>query len=241
MTPVLELRQYTLHPGQRDTLIDIYERNFVESQEELGVRIPGHFRDVDNPDLFVWLREFDDMAARERALTAFYLKGSVWRANRTAANATMVDSDNVRLLRPVGEHSRFAAPTAPRPPVGATELPASRVTATVYHLENPADAEFVRFFEEQALPALTAAGAAPIAWFETEPAENNFPVLPVVTGEHLFVWFARFHDERSLLDHADALADSDAWRGTVAPTLSKYLARAPQEIVLAPAARSHLR
>ena len=27
--PLLELRQYTLHDGQRDTLIDLFEREFV--------------------------------------------------------------------------------------------------------------------------------------------------------------------------------------------------------------------
>ena len=31
--PVLELRQYTLKPGQRDVLINLFERHFVESQE----------------------------------------------------------------------------------------------------------------------------------------------------------------------------------------------------------------
>ena len=31
--PVLELRQYTLKPGMRDILIELFEREFVESQE----------------------------------------------------------------------------------------------------------------------------------------------------------------------------------------------------------------
>ena len=47
---VLELRQYTLHTGRRDVLIDIFDRNFVESQEEQGMRIIGQFRDLDNRD-----------------------------------------------------------------------------------------------------------------------------------------------------------------------------------------------
>ena len=37
--PVVELRQYTLHPGQRDVLIDLFDREFVESQEALGMKI----------------------------------------------------------------------------------------------------------------------------------------------------------------------------------------------------------
>jgi len=35
--PVVELRQYTLRPGQRDVLIDLFDRNLVESQETAGM------------------------------------------------------------------------------------------------------------------------------------------------------------------------------------------------------------
>src|SRR5829696_7935028 len=55
---VLELRQYTLHPGKRDVLIELFEREFVESQEALGMQLVGQFRDADDPDRFVWLRGF---------------------------------------------------------------------------------------------------------------------------------------------------------------------------------------
>jgi hypothetical protein len=43
--PVIELRQYTLKPGQRDTLIDLFDRHFVESQEAVGMTIIGQFRE----------------------------------------------------------------------------------------------------------------------------------------------------------------------------------------------------
>ena len=53
---VIELRQYTLHPGRRDDLIALFEREFVEPQEALGIAVLGTFRDLDAPDRFVWLR-----------------------------------------------------------------------------------------------------------------------------------------------------------------------------------------
>src|SRR5258708_2755078 len=56
--PIVELRQYTLHPGKRDVLIDLFDREFVESQEALGIKVIGQFRDVGNPNRFVWLRGF---------------------------------------------------------------------------------------------------------------------------------------------------------------------------------------
>ncbi len=59
--PVIELRQYTLQPGQRDVLIDLFDREFVETQEAIGMRLVGQFRDVERPDRFVWIRGFPDM------------------------------------------------------------------------------------------------------------------------------------------------------------------------------------
>src|ERR1700734_1087769 len=92
--PIVELRQYTLHPGKRNVLIDLFEREFVETQEAAGMTLIGQFRDLDDPDRFVWLRGFADMSSRAQALAAFY-GGPAWQAHRDAANATMIDSDNV--------------------------------------------------------------------------------------------------------------------------------------------------
>ena len=95
---VIELRDYLMQPHQRDVLIELFEREFIETQEALGMRVIGHFRDLDRPDHFVWLRGFADMPARQRGLEGFY-SGATWLAHRNAANATMIDSDDVRLLR----------------------------------------------------------------------------------------------------------------------------------------------
>jgi NIPSNAP len=106
--PVVELRQYTLHPGKRDVLIDLFDREFIEPQEALGIKVIGQFRDLDRSDRFVWLRGFHDMTSRAKALTDFY-SGPVWKAHREAANATMIDSDNVLLLRPATAYVRISA------------------------------------------------------------------------------------------------------------------------------------
>ena len=70
-SPIVELRQYTLLPGQRDVLIDLFEANFVESQEDTGMKVIGTFRDLDDPTRFVWLRGFDTMDSRARSLGDF--------------------------------------------------------------------------------------------------------------------------------------------------------------------------
>jgi quinol monooxygenase YgiN len=95
---VIELRQYTLRSGQREVLIELFDRELVETQESVGCWVIGQFRDLDDANRFVWLRGFADMAARAQALQAFY-GGPVWETHRDRANATMIDSDNVLLLR----------------------------------------------------------------------------------------------------------------------------------------------
>jgi hypothetical protein len=149
--PVVELRQYTLHPGKRDILIDLFDREFVESQEALGIKIIGQFRDLEHPDRFVWLRGFRDMTARAKALSDFY-SGPVWKAHREAANATMIDSDNVLLLRPALPTSGFSLENMKRPPIGSHEMPTSLVLATIYYFEGPAASDFINFFERTLKP-----------------------------------------------------------------------------------------
>ncbi|MFF9062370.1 NIPSNAP family protein [Streptomyces sp. NPDC101213] len=160
---IVELRQYTLRPGARETLIELFEREFVTGQQAVGITVGGRFRDLDDPDRFVWLRAFPDMAHRRRALEAFYT-GPVWREHRDAANATMIDSDDVLLLRGPG----------------FTPEPDTReVRATVCH---PADAA--------GFDAYAARHLGPgHALHRTEHAENDFPRLPVRTGEDVRVWF----------------------------------------------------
>src|SRR5260370_34560198 len=83
--PIVELRQYALQPGQREALITLFDREFVESQEELGMAVLGQFRDLDNRDRFVGLRGFQTMPGRAEALASFY-SGPAWRGPRGAAH-----------------------------------------------------------------------------------------------------------------------------------------------------------
>ncbi|MFI5895106.1 NIPSNAP family protein [Actinoplanes sp. NPDC051513] len=170
---IVELRRYTLRPGRRDELIELFDRQFVESQEELGMAVLGQFRDLDRPDSFVWLRGFPDMTVRGRALREFY-GGPVWKQHGPAANATMLDSDDVLLLRAI-----VPPPASPRD----DHRPASVVTATIWYRDRPFDDAFTRWFRGR-----DAGGAAVLS---TEYAANDFPALPVREGEHAFVWFTR--------------------------------------------------
>lgn len=188
----VELRQYTLRPGRRAALIDLFDSTFVEAQEELGMTVIGQFRDLDDRDRFVWLRGFPSMAERASSLGKFY-DGPVWQSNRAAANSTMIDSGNVLLLRSARHDSGFRP--GERQPLGVDrDVDRGVVEATILSLEGPVDAEVVTFFEREIAPAVAQAGFSILAYLVTEAAPNTFPRHPVREGENVFVWFSGFAD-----------------------------------------------
>jgi hypothetical protein len=194
---VIELRQYILHPGRRDELIELFDREFVESQEVLGMTVLGQFRDVNDPNRFVWLRGFTDLASRPKSLGAFY-GGPVWAAHKDVANATMVTFDDVLLLQPL----------TPLPAPGPRDLGISecRFVATIHLAERPWTAE-----------TFPTPDASVFAAFTTLYAENNFPALPIREGVHAYVWFTRF-DTAAKAEEFLAARTTEALTLLLAPT-----------------------
>jgi hypothetical protein len=129
------------------------------------MHVLAQFRDPGEPDHFVWLRGFPDLAGRAPALRAFY-GGPVWARHSEAANATMIDSDDVLLLRHAG-----LAVDPPR--AGAP------VTVTTYPAAAGEEAGLVHAIETDVLPAVRAAGGVVRAVLRTHPGPNEFPALPV--------------------------------------------------------------
>ncbi|RUZ20078.1 MULTISPECIES: NIPSNAP family protein [unclassified Mesorhizobium] len=242
-SPVVELRQYTLKPGQRDTLIDIFDGRLIEGQEAAGMTIIGQFRDLDRPDMFVWMRGFDGMAARKNALAAFY-GGPVWAAHRDAANATMIDSDDVLLLKPAWPGAGFDLAGAQRPNLAGDEKPirnrplAGIVVIEIHHLQPGTEADFTTRFEIETACLMTA-DARLLAAFVTEPAENNFPRLPVRADENVFISVMGFASTEAHARHKAALAASPAWQdfwraaqpGLTKPTETLRLSPTSQSLV----------
>jgi len=228
---VVELRQYTLRPNQRDVLIELFDREFVETQEAVGMRVMGQFRDLDDPDRFVWLRGFGDMASRQRGLAAFY-GGPVWAAHRDAANRTMVDSNNVLLLRPAWPGAGIDWAQGLRAAPGAQDIPAGLIQATILHLNQPAAADLRSLCRDRMARAAAAGGATVLGWYVTEPSPNTFTRLPVREGENVLVGFALFSNASA----AAALRDGGPWIRDWA--LSQWLAKPPESLRLVPTVRS---
>lgn len=219
--PVVELRQYTLRPGRRDELIEVFEARLLDPQIEDGMTIGGLFRDLEDPARFVWQRGFPDMDSRRRSLSAFY-GGDTWQAHGPAANATMLDSDDVLLLRA----------TEPAHPLARSDEggPGVVVVGVVSHQD---DETTEKLFAGQGYDVLTAALGTDVATWRTDPSPNSFPALPV-RDEHVFVWQATFADV-SALDAALARLDERRGWSELADEVDGW---SETRLRLAPTARS---
>jgi hypothetical protein len=224
---VVELRQYTLKPKQRDVLIDLFDQYFVESQEAVGMTVIGQFRDRGNADRFVWLRGFRDMDSRRASLAAFY-DGPVWAAHRTEANDTMIDSDNVLLLTPARPKFAFRMDHNPAETTAGDRGP-STVLAGIYEMPQEIDAELLSQFEQGIVPKLQSNDVQLQGVFVTEPSQNTYPRLPVRGGEHVLVWVG-------LVQHSEVTA---AWLDRLR-SMSALANVRPSILDLTPTSRSML-
>ena len=218
--PVVELRQYTLKPGRRDDLIEVFDRHLVEPQEALGMTVIGQFRDQERPDRFVWLRGFPDMESRHQALEALY-GGPVWAKHGPAANETMLQWDDVLLLRPARPDTSFVARTTSR-----TDEGPSTVVAGIHPLPRSDDADLVERFERDVAPALEEKGVRIEGIFISEAAPNTFTRLPVREDANVLAWFGI----------VDSPARAPGWLDGIADSIDQ----APSILYLEPTSRSML-
>jgi len=238
---IVELRQYINYPGKRDTLIDLFEANFIESQEALGIRVLGTFRDQNDPNHFTWLRGFSSMDARKQALAAFYLESLAWKAHRNEANATLYDNDDVLLLHPAAPGSGIMLGSAQRAPVGASGRQGGLVVATIYYFAQQVPDEFSAHFTRELMPVFERNGAKVLGRFISEKSRNTFERLPVRENVNVFVWLASYPSHAAYAQYQARLGQDTIWRDTLFAQLYKGLQRQPETLMLEPTARSLLR
>jgi hypothetical protein len=189
---VLELRQYALHPGGRDTLVGLFERHFLDALEAAGMHVSGMFEDLHDPERLVWLRGFRSMTARHRALTDFYLTGEVWHQHSRAANATMIDSDDVLLLAPVYVGGGYPDPSVPRVSAVDPDRPNGLLVVDVVPLGRLHEVGIAsENLADHVVTAAHAEGVEVLLVAVTHPEPNDFLALPV-RDECVAVWLARY-------------------------------------------------
>lgn len=197
---VIELRNYVLQPGRRDDFIRHFEEHFLLSQRETGMHVLGQFTVVDQPDRFLWIRGFADIAARRRGLDDFY-DGAFWQARRAATNAMLLDHEDVHLLRPLDAIERLTdglslEDRASEPP-GVAPPDTGLVLADFHRAAGRLD-HLVHAFENDLRPALAERGHQLLGHFVAELAPNDYPRLKVMQDPTLLVVLTAYRDAAHL-------------------------------------------
>lgn len=196
---ILELRNYLLKPNVLEHFIDYFEEHFIATQEAVKMQVLGQFRMIGDPDHFVWLRGFSDMETRLEGLQNFYF-GPVWKKYGPTANAMMIDSDNVLLLRSIGDPADVTCGS--RAETVAAELAAGTISPDtgiividVYHALPGKRDGLIDLFQSQIMPLYHHMGIQLRGCYVAEMSENTFPRLPVIQNEDDFVVISAYESE----------------------------------------------
>ena len=170
-SPVVELRQYTLKPGRRDTLIDIFDGHLIEGQEAAGMTIIGQFRDLDRSrhvrlaarlrrygsaekctDRFLRGTRMGGLARRRQRHDDFLRRRAVAASRHGRAPASICRARNGRPCRVTKNQA---------------ETNACRILllSRFHHLRPGAEADFASRFEADAIPVLAGTWRAAICCF----------------------------------------------------------------------------
>lgn len=87
---IVEVRTYRVRPGLRDRFLELFTRRTGPLQRSLGMGIVGPLVSLHDPDVFIWLRTFPSLEARERMTRALY-EGDEWLGELRAIALPMLD------------------------------------------------------------------------------------------------------------------------------------------------------
>jgi hypothetical protein len=187
---VLELRNYLLKPGMTKTFIQYFNRHFVQPMTALGGHTLGQFIIKDVNDRFVWMRGFTDMDTRLQFLTDFYINSPAWKQSGPDANAMMINSDNVYLLRPLdGAHD-----TGKKSNDNSELKTGTEVVTLDFYTCNGTLEKVTALFKTSCLPFFRNLDVHDITLWVSEMSENKFPRLPAFQEQHLMLSITTYKD-----------------------------------------------
>ncbi len=229
---VIELRRYSIKPGEREHFAQCFESYFPEAFQQLGALVFGQFLERGNGSMFTWLRGFHDMDARATVCASMYY-GPLWKEHRQTMNRRLIDSDNVLLLRPI----KGSIPVLPAvDPVAEPHGARGVVVAQIFSVRP----DRVDALAEHAAPwfeRYQAAGVRELAILATHGERNNFPQHPVREDGPFLVWLGLFDGDAAVTSAVEAIADESAQSLTAGGLLRGQ----PELMVMDPSPRSRLR
>ena len=98
---IVELRQYTALPGQRQNWVDYMEDVIIPFQREKGMTIVASFVASEDEDTYIWIRTFSSEEERKRLYAAVY-DTPEWENEMAPRVHQMLDRDQIKvtLLEP---------------------------------------------------------------------------------------------------------------------------------------------
>jgi len=190
---VIELRNYLVRQGRRDEFINLFEENFVQSQNILGGYILGQYRVKGADDNFFWIRGFKDMTARYKYLNDFYFGSLSWKQHKAEANSMLLNNDNVYLLQPLNlKNSSANAESSFNTNWFGQE---KGIAVVDFCVSNTKRDKLIEFVKKKYLAILTASKIENISFWISETAPNDFTGLPVFQDKNLLVQITFYKNE----------------------------------------------
>ncbi|HEY7500512.1 MAG TPA: NIPSNAP family protein [Vicinamibacterales bacterium] len=94
---IVEMRTYKLKPGLRERFIEVFRTRSMPAHAEIGMKILGPFRSLEDPDTCFFMRGFPDLASREPMKAQFY-EGDLWKGELESILLPMLDRYEVVLV-----------------------------------------------------------------------------------------------------------------------------------------------
>ncbi len=95
---LFEFRRYEIRDGRRAEWVSFMESTIIPFQVGKGIVVAGSFVSETEPDVYFWMRRFDDEAARVRLYAAVY-EDPVWVNEIKPRIDTMLNRETVQVTR----------------------------------------------------------------------------------------------------------------------------------------------
>jgi len=93
-----ELRRYQIKDGKRDQWVRFMEDEIIPFQISKGMVICGTFIDQENPEVYVWIRRFENEAEKKRLYEAVY-ESDHWKNNLSPRVGEILDRETIQVTR----------------------------------------------------------------------------------------------------------------------------------------------
>ena len=104
---ILEIRHYTLKPGQREAFISFFESENRKALRQAGMLVFGPMRDLEDADKVHWMRAFNSLEERERLKGDFY-NGPVWHEEIEPIAMAMIEHFEFELVETTAGFENFS-------------------------------------------------------------------------------------------------------------------------------------